>query len=186
MDQLNHWRYFLSLEREVCDCLRYVELVDAHRNVYSFEFSRLLILICSELDVVFKVACHSVSSASNADSIGAYFNVLDKKYNLGSEVVRIDRFGETHRPFKDWNEINPPDWWTAHNKVKHHRHEHFDRATLHNTLRAICGLFIANLVVLHEFSLIGSIHDSPVMLGRDHEPGHLLLQSGYRVHLRGE
>lgn len=184
MDRLNHWRYFLSLEREFCDTLRYVEFTPAQQNVYSFEYARLLILVCSELDVLFKVICTSVEPSNDADSIEKYFACVTTKYRVQSEVVRVDRYSSRIAPFEHWNEHAPPSWWTAHNKVKHHRHEHFEQATLSNTLQALSGLFVANLLVLNEFTLIDNVHDVPLLLGRDEEPGHLLLQSGYRVSLR--
>jgi hypothetical protein len=147
-------------------------------------FARLLLLICAELDVVFKVACNQVESTSSATSIGGYFACLNAKYNLASEVVRIDRYSEMRSPFANWDTDTPPAWWTAQNKVKHHRHEHFDQATLGNTLQAICGLFVANLLVLHEYELITKVNELPTILGRDTEPGRLMLESSYKVAVR--
>ena len=183
MDQLNHWRYFLSLEKEFCDSLRYVEYVESQQAVFSFEFARLLILVCSELDVVFKVACDSIDGSNGADSIGEYYGCVSSKYEISSEIVKLNRFSEIVRPFADWTKDAPPYWWTAQNKVKHKRHEQFHQATLHNTMCSISGLFIANLIVLNEYSLIRSVHELPVVLGRDSEPGALLLESSYRVNL---
>lgn len=184
MDRLNHWRYFLSLEKEFSETLRFVEFTPSQQSVYSFEFARLLILICSELDVLFKVVCSSAIPGSDADSIGKYFSCVSGKYRPESENVRVDRLSTQVLPFEHWGENSPPPWWTAQNKVKHHRHEHFKEATLGNTLHTICGLFIGNLFALNEFSLIDQVHDVPMLLGRDDEPGHLLLESGYRVALR--
>ncbi|MGB5254248.1 MAG: hypothetical protein WBN68_16170, partial [Sedimenticolaceae bacterium] len=91
MDYLNHWRYFLSLEREFTETLRFVEFTPEQQSVYSFEFARLLILICSELDVVFKVICDSSCPDHNADSIGKYYSCIARKYAPESERVRVDR-----------------------------------------------------------------------------------------------
>ncbi len=184
MDLLNHWRYFLSLEREFCDALRYVEFTPKQQDVCSFEFARLLLLTCSELDVVFKVACDQVAPTTDADSIGQYYACLNSKYNLAAETVRIARYSEVITPFGNWDRDTPPAWWTAQNKVKHRRHEHFDQATLRNTLLGLCGLFVANLLVLNECGLIDAVHEVPTLLGRDAEPGHLLLESGYKVAVR--
>ena len=184
MDQLNHWRYFLSLEKEFTETLRFVEFTPSQQSVYSFEFARLLILICSELDVLFKVICGSACPGTTADSIGKYFPCIAGKYQVEAETVRVDRFSVRVRPFENWSEDTPPDWWTAQNKVKHRRHEHFQEATLGNTLHALCGLFVGNLFALNEFSLIAQVHDVPLVLGRDDEPGHFLLERGYRVLLR--
>jgi hypothetical protein len=184
MDTLNHWRYFLSIERELNDSLRYVEYTHVQRTVYSFECARLLLIACSELDVVFKVACSHVDPSAQADSIGRYFSCLNAKYDLTSERVRLDRYSESLAPFTGWNRDTPPPWWTAQNKVKHERHEHFDQATLGNAVHALCGLFVANLIVLNEYQLLRDVHEVPTLLGRDDEPGHLLLERSYVVAVR--
>jgi hypothetical protein len=184
MDGLNHWRYFLSIEREFTECLRYVEFTDEQRDVYSFEFARLLLLSCAELDVVLKVICSHIDSTSSADSIGQYFSCIDTKYNVPLEEVRVNRFSLALRPFEDWTRDVPPAWWTAHNKVKHRRHESFHLASAINSLEAISGLFVANLVLLSETSLIDSVGERPVLLGREHAPGYLMLEGGYQVRTR--
>lgn len=181
MDRLNHWRYFLSLEREFAETLRYVEFTEKQRDVYSFEFARLLMLSCAELDVVLKVMCNHIDGNASADEIGKYFLCLDPKYNVTLEKVRVDRFSLELRPFQDWSRSNSPSWWAANNKVKHRRHESFHLASFINALEAIAGLFVANLLLLNESSLISTVADGPILLGREHSPGYLMLEEGYRV-----
>jgi hypothetical protein len=181
MDKLNHWRYFLSLESEFSDALRYVEFTPKQQEVFSFEFARLLLLTCSELDVVFKVICSHVAPMAKAESIGQYFSCISTRYDIVSEVVRLDRFSERVEPYDQWDKDTPPAWWTAQNKVKHRRHEHFDQATLGNSMQALCGLFVANLILLNEYQLLRAVHEVPTLLGRDSEPGRLLLEASYTV-----
>lgn len=45
-------------------------------------------------------------------------------------------------PWVSWTADKPPLWWTAHNKVKHHRDQHFHEATLKSCLNAVAGLFV--------------------------------------------
>jgi len=85
MDISNHWRYFLSLESEFNNSLRYVEYTKEQELVFSFEFARLLMLICSEMDVLFKVICDHIDNIANADSIGKYYR-----------VISVCRYGVTH------------------------------------------------------------------------------------------
>lgn len=181
MDRLNHWRYFLSLEREFAETLRYVEFTKEQQNVYSFEFARLLMLSCAELDVVLKVMCNHIAGNASADKISSYFSCLDSKYNVTLEKVRVDRFSLVLQPFQDWSLSNRPAWWTAQNKVKHRRHESFHLASFINALEAIAGLFVANLLLLNESLLISTVADRPILLGREHSPGYLMLEEGYRV-----
>lgn len=183
MDITNHWRYFLSLESEFNNTLRYVEYTKQQESVFSFEFARLLILICSEMDVLFKVVCDPIDNSASASSIGEYYGVIISKYDITSEKIIVGRYGLELYPFKDWNQNKPPSWWTANNKVKHQRHEHFHQANLGNTLHAIAGLFVLNLIALNEYSLISKIFDHPSLLDRDESPGSLMLTSKYKVKL---
>lgn len=183
MDIQNHWLYFLSLEKEFANTLRFVEYNQSQKQVYSFEYARLIILICSELDVVLEVFCESIDSRANAQSIGNYFQVLRGKYQLTNEVIKVPRLSEDVAPFSNWNDGNSPEWWAVYNKIKHHRHREFERASAQNALTALCGLFIANLFLLNEYDLIGSVSDTPLILARENEPDVIEWSSGYGVEL---
>ena len=76
MDKLNHWRYFLSLEADLVDTLRYVEHTAEQKGVYSFEFARLLMLTCAEIEVVLKVACREFAGAEFPESINQLAQVI--------------------------------------------------------------------------------------------------------------
>ena len=43
-------------------------------------------------------------------------------------------------PFDNWSESNAPTWWHAYNNIKHNRIEHSQKASMVNTLNAMCGL----------------------------------------------
>jgi hypothetical protein len=55
-------------------------------------------------------------------------------------------------PFSEFGEEITPKWWTAYNKVKHNWLKNFKKANLENTLRALSGAFLLN--VIHEPSLL--------------------------------
>lgn len=180
-----HWRYFLSLERDFIDTLRYVEYNDSQKDVYSFEYARLLLMCCAELDVVFKISSENVSSGSQAESIGTYLDALSSKYDIQQEEVRVDRFSKVLYPYRDWSRASAPQWWTAHNHVKHHRHKYFAEATAQNTLLALSGLFVANLIAHHAVKELGEINEYPLLLSREHgNSGVLSLSSDYELKLR--
>jgi len=183
MDISNHWRYFLALEKEFDNSLRFVEYTEQHKNVYSFEFARLLLLTCSELDTLFKIICQSLDPNSKADSISQYFEPISTKYDIFSEEVIIKRYSIEIKPFETWSTENSPTWWTSYNKVKHRRHEEFHQANLVNTLHSLAGLFVLNLIALNEFNLLQDTYDRPILLDRYSSPGALMLEAGYKVKL---
>lgn len=43
-------------------------------------------------------------------------------------------------PFIDWTEDSSPKWWQSYNKLEHDRIRYSDKASLWNTLNALCGL----------------------------------------------
>lgn len=62
--------------------------------------------------------------------------------------VHVPKYGMTFRPFANWSTENkPPNWWTANNKIKHHRNEHFKKANLKNVLNSAAGLI--TLLILY-------------------------------------
>ena len=100
----------------------------------------------SEVDVLLKGICAQLHPQGNADSIGKYESVLRSDLpKFFKFKVHIPRWGLTLTPWKSWKANNPPDWWTACNKIKHHRDTEYHRANLKNTLDSVAAMFICNL-----------------------------------------
>ncbi|WP_269791669.1 hypothetical protein [Stenotrophomonas sp. Iso1] len=139
-----HWTYFLCLEDDISTLSRWVEFSEPNYGCYSVEIARLLMAAAAEVDVVAKLVCKSINAGSKASSIGSYQAELMAAYpTLPMALTTIPRFGIELRPWTSWaTPASPPVWWTATNKVKHHRSEHFDRATLISVLEAMGALLI--------------------------------------------
>jgi hypothetical protein len=145
----HHWNYFFCLEEDVARLSRWIEFSEDNEAVYSLELARLLMTASAECDVVAKSLCRLLDESSRVQSINAYQERLVALYDdLPHARVTIPRFGKTLRPWANWSEPNsPPLWWTAANKIKHHRAEHFRQASLKNVLNAVAALEV--LLVLH-------------------------------------
>lgn len=145
-----HWNYFLVLEADVQAVSRWIEFSESNNSTYSIELARLLMTAAAEVDVVAKLLCANIGD-KKADNIKRYRKVLKAAVpDLMHAVVEMPAHGLTFTPWSNWDskdENKHPDWWTANNKVKHHRGEHFDRATLKNVLNATAGLLL--LLVLY-------------------------------------
>ena len=63
------WNYYLSLERDISKTSNYVEPL-GQENVYSFEFLKLLILSCTEVESVLKLLCKELNPNGKAGDIG--------------------------------------------------------------------------------------------------------------------
>lgn len=146
VDSLLHYNYFLALEQDLEKLSRYVDF-GANDQTYSIEIARLLMIASAECDVLLKQLCKKIDKNSNASAIGGYHNVLSISMPdfLWFEVT-MPRFGLSFTPWINWSKDAPPFWWAANNKVKHHRYDNFNQATLKQALNAAAALFS---IVLH-------------------------------------
>jgi hypothetical protein len=158
---LIHWNYFLAIEEDLERLSRFVDF-SGNDKVYSIEIARLFMSACAEVDVVLKQLSVAVSPGSNASSINAYFSEIALQIpNFVEFEVTIPRFGLTLHPWQEWRAEHPPFWWQHHNKVKHHRHEHFDKANLKNCLNAVAGLYVAALYLYQPQAEAGELQQIP-------------------------
>jgi hypothetical protein len=142
---LLHWNFFLAIEEDMERLSRYVDF-SGNDSVYSIEIARLFLSTCSEVDVVLKQLCVSENPNSTASSINQYYTeIADSLPRFINFEVTLPRFGLTLNPWSNWQNGNPPFWWQHHNKIKHHRHDNFEKANLKNCLNAVAGLYVAVL-----------------------------------------
>lgn len=143
-----HWNYFLCLEDDIVELARWIELSEQNYNTYSLELARLLMTASAEVDVVAKLIATECFQ-SKAKGIYAYQELFLGKFpTISKAQIDIPRYGLTLKPWSNWNKPrNPPAWWTANNDVKHHRTDHYNQATLKNTLNAVAALF--HLLILY-------------------------------------
>lgn len=146
---LLHWNYFLALEKDVERMARFVEFAGKNFGTYSIEMAHLFLAAASEVDVVAKQLCSQIDAEANPCNIEQYRPILRRNLpQLERSFVTIPRYGLTLEPWSNWQRDDTPDWWRDHNKVKHQRGEHFQKANLQNVLNAMGGLF---LLVLHYY-----------------------------------
>jgi hypothetical protein len=126
----------------------------------------VLLAAAAEADVVCKQLCRKENPSSRARSINTYRNELAQPIpGITRLKVQIPRFGLTLHPWDEWNKANGvPLWWTAHNKVKHERHAHYEGANLKNTLNAVSGLFVLVLFLYKEKAQRGELVPNPQLL----------------------
>lgn len=138
------WNYFFCLEEDISSLSRWIEFSLENESVYSIELARLLMTASAEVDVIAKSLCKIIDPKARATSINSYRSILITEYpTLPKAEVSIPRFGKILYPWSNWhNSEAPPLWWSANNKVKHHREEHFKEANLKNVLNAVAGLMI--------------------------------------------
>jgi hypothetical protein len=149
-----HWTMFEVIDEDLQEFSRQVEFAKPNFPTYSVTLVRLYLSICSEVDVVAKLLCQGIG-APNASNIDEYRESLKPKYpNLATLSIFLRPMPDIElTPWDSWNNTPPanlnPTWWTEHNKVKHERNAHFEKANLGNVLSAAAGLFVL-LIYLHK------------------------------------
>ena len=135
------WNYFLVLEADMNNTSRYVE-PSGNESVWSFEFLKILILSCTEIESAFKQLCKEIDDTKKPGDIGEYKGIILKKYpQIVNAKVKVKRFKAEIKPFEGWDS-GPLTWWDAYQHVKHTRDEYFNEATYINAVTALSALYI--------------------------------------------
>lgn len=141
------WDYYLILERRVTATSQYVDFDVKNYDTFSNEYANLLLSICAEADVMFKLVCGFETSNT--------YNISHYKSELANDLSSIEVDAPNYHlptliPFFEWDESKSyrfnsktkPFWWEAYNKVKHNRFDYMEMANLKNVVYALGGLFI--------------------------------------------
>ncbi|MHC4659207.1 MAG: hypothetical protein ACYS83_08530 [Planctomycetota bacterium] len=138
-----HWQYYKSVLGELETISRYVEISLDNYSTYGTEFTRLLLSVCSEVDVVAKLLCKNVDADESAGSIQDYRRILSSRFpGLPKVEVSLPKYVISLTPWCEWLEDRTPKWWSCYNRVKHKRDEHFREGNLENVLFATGGLCV--------------------------------------------
>ncbi|MGL4499988.1 MAG: hypothetical protein ACRCU2_13070 [Planktothrix sp.] len=149
----HHWQYFLALESDLINLSRYIEFsgVDNPRTinarVHSIEIVRIFLAACAESENIFRnIAPPPASIGNRRYNIKSIKDNLQNNYNgifvqLVNTTIQLPTYNLSFNPWQDWNTIDSPKWWSAHNKIKHNRTQlSYKLAHVHNTLNSVAGL----------------------------------------------
>ena len=137
IQNLHHWRYFISIEEDLIRLSRYVELSEDNFKTYSIELTRLLFAASSEANIIAKLLFESLGGKRG--EMKSYLSKIREKWpQINCMNIKLDK---SDLSFVPWAEKDLPAWWDAYNGVKHMRHEEYQKANLKNVLNAISGLF---------------------------------------------
>jgi hypothetical protein len=161
-----HWNYLLAIENDLEKLSRYVEFDERNFACFSVEIARILLSASAEADVVCKQLCLKFNQSSSADNIHEYRDEIKTALpNIVDFEVILSRYGLSLRPWNKWKDIQGvPDWWTAYNKVKHHRETEYHRANLKNAIDSVAGLFVMTLYFYQKEANLGELMPAPQIL----------------------
>lgn len=146
-----HWDYFLSLDSDLNDISKFIEIHSDNFNTYSIQLARIYLSACSEVDVIAKLLCEALHPGQLKKIRGKrpFPNMTDYRQVISANCpkfhkmsVDLPRYGFSVIPWLEFKNENTPRWWTEYNQVKHNRDSFFHKANLLNTIEAIASLFV--------------------------------------------
>jgi hypothetical protein len=140
------WAFYLRLEKDFIEALNYVEFAEDNFSTYSIEFERLLLAICSEVDVLCKLLCKEIAPTESPKTILEYASILCGYNDFSVCEVCFERTKGIYTPFSDLTTIDSPSWWKAYNKVKHQRtdDDNYKKCNLENVFKSLSALYVLN------------------------------------------
>ncbi len=182
----HYWHYFISIENEIINVSKYIEIHKTNFKTFSVELTRLLLSICSEVDVLIKLLCQkidpvawknaieSVSKTKNRPDpdMDVYRPFICQKLPTFNDVkIKLSQYDYGFVPWKNFHKDMNPEWWFKYNLVKHQRDKHYKEAKLGNVLNSAAGLLVV-LIYLYgykkQFPLPESIRPKLFLIPDDH------------------
>lgn len=150
----NYWMFYLQLEKDFYKTLNFVEFCEDNFGTYSKEYTKQIVSIGSEVDIIFKELCKVINPSAKRKCITDYANILCGWSDLTSANVQFKFTKEFYTPFAGWTPDTKPDWWEIYNSVKHYRTEedNYKKGNLKNTFNILMALYILNRYLCREIS----------------------------------
>ncbi len=147
----SYWSYFLVLENDFFETTRFVEMDQRNNNTFSLEYTKLLLSVGSEIDVICKELCKNIKPTASPNNIKEYMLIIKNKFpKISTTKVEINRYNIESIPWHNWENDISPDWWKSYNKVKHNRIINYNEANQKNVTESIAGLLVL-LLYLYRF-----------------------------------
>jgi len=156
----NARQYILAAEliyKDYTSLINYIEQSNDNKNCYSMRIYELFFRTCTEIEANMKAILrenhyirykksskkHVVDDWNMKDD---YF-LLNKTHHLSSYAVKFPNWIEDSdiiRPFYNWKDgdYKPLIWYQDFTKVKHNRHEYFNKANFGNLVSSLGALAI--------------------------------------------
>ncbi len=161
-----YWSHYIALEKELYSILQYVELDEKNYKTFSERFSKLILQIGSEIDIVGKIYCKMLDNNFKGKSINTYQDCIKvNKPNFIIQEVKIINRELKLKPWENWSlsANNPPYWWTAYNKIKHCRTDIVEIngikqkasifSNLEYTLNSLAGLYQLLIYIYYDLAI---------------------------------
>ena len=169
---------YAIIEEDFLKILNVIPLESGTLNYYSPRFGDILLRVGSNVDIFFREWLRTpelnkdprVKRIKKKEyNIKIYQDIFYDNY-LKDERVTVRQLSKDVIPFSRWTDKSPPEWWTAHNEIKHDGYSNRQSATLKNALRGLAGLFVLHCANRYSFSYLKDIIRQPYAV-TERKPG---------------
>ncbi len=168
------WNYFLSIERDLYETSRYIEPEDQEKT-YSFEFYKIIMLSCAEIETAFKQMCKFIEPNRKCGCIADYKDVILSKFPqiCTCEVVVQRWHGRAIQPFGGWD-TGPLSWWGSYQDIKHSRFLKIKQANYEVAVYSLAALYVLILYLYRMNDHMCKADDSKCFWSKYHPAAHYL------------
>lgn len=179
------WALYKYMESDFIRYLEYVPYTEKNKDVYSPKLIALLLQICGYIDTVFKEMAknHEFKNIPECDEINKLekdeyrsYNIglaraaFEKIYKLSSNndgklIAKLSWYGDKELiPFKMFAMGKSPYWWRIYNAIKHSWSRAFEQSNVDNTLEALSGAFLLNVIHYPSLKLLWQLGDLKIIV----------------------
>lgn len=141
-----YWNYYLMLENDFLNITKYVKLEKCNYSTCSDEIIKLIEVICSECDLIFKKICN-IDLNDRYANMTNYSEILKIYPQIVNEKIEVQHSNIVLQPFEYWNLKKPGKlfWWKKYNKIKHNREENYKKGNFFVLLNSLAALYFLEM-----------------------------------------
>jgi hypothetical protein len=148
-----YWSYYLSIEKMLSNTSQYVSPSSENKKTYSDEFTKIILLSCSEIDSILKLICKckGIEYDQRKYNMNIYSEVLlqfkdIKKISYASNSnTSMNENSLSVTPFEKLNsntKYGGLSWWEDYQSLKHNRLDNAEKGNLFNAVSSISAHYI--------------------------------------------
>jgi len=137
-----HWNYFLSIEAEFIETLKFVEIDKDNFKTFSTAYTKIILSACSEIDVLLKQIGKFFGQKKDRPNFGDHLKFVDKYLTtLKTETIYTNGYDIVISPFEGWTQKDELEWHRTYNNLKHNRGQFYKDGNLEVALESVAALF---------------------------------------------
>ena len=138
-----HWEVFLTVEDDLKNISRYVDICEDNYKTYSIELASLIIRSCTEIEKLAK----RISGAKSRSVFKDFMIPIQAMYpEFAIFATHFPLWSLSFTPWETLQTKDPvPQWWTQYNTIKHDKTQAQQAGNLETVLNAVAGLYAVTL-----------------------------------------